>query len=227
MNNGRLRIDLGTILTLVASALLAFGLSCEVEARVAIANTGNWSTVIYVGNDSAEVVTFETAPCQIAPCLTRVTIPPGGAARVETLPQGFYTLPGTPRIWSLLRFDDGVTAQSYAVPQLGAIIPGTPQTFGPLSNGGGAVVTLNLFPTQAAELTVEVIGPDGAVLATEQVIANPPVRQYEILTPFPAGTIRLSTVPCRVFPCIQDAPLYGFVAVSDRRGGNAAVWGFR
>lgn len=225
---GRVRIDIGAVLLAVAFISIAVSVGCPsliASDRLAVAQSGHWYTEAFVGNDSLGSTIFETEPCRVAPCTTRWFIPAGGAIRVSALRPGFYTLHAPSVVsWTLLRFDDGLTAQSYAVPPVGALIPGEPQTFGPLANDLTLQTTVNVFPTESADVSLDIIDSTGAEVATETFSAVPPVTQYRVKTFFAAGTIRLATKKCQVAPCIQPPPLYGFVAVADPEGGNAALF---
>jgi hypothetical protein len=247
---GRRRIEIGRALrsTGVSALMLASGvwlmaaiacpdaradeplpaakLSLVAFEKLAVAQSGNWSTEVFIGNEGASSIAFDTGLCQLFPCVYRTTIAPGGSAAVA-VPSGFYTLfAPSSRSYSLLRFNDGLTAQSYAVPPIGFIYTSA-ATFGPVQSGNGRATTVNVFPDAFTSVRVDVIDGGGNVIASESFEALPPVTQYKVQASFSVGTLRLSLRPCQVAPCATPQPLYGFVAVSDEAGGNAAVLPFR
>lgn len=222
------RFTVSGFMLIVASAALSLAFCCpELLAgeRLVVANVGAWRTEAFIGNDTGLPVIFETEPCRVAPCVGRWTIQPGGAVRVSTLPAGFSTLPA-PAGTALLRFNDGRTAQSYAVPLVGALLDKTPQTFGPVANDESLTTTVNVFPEAFTNVVVEVLDGNGAVISTETFDALPPVTQYAVQVSLRVGSVRIAT---RQLFGVTGAPLplYGFVAVANREGGNAQVLPFR
>lgn len=222
------RFTLSGFMLIVASAILTLGFCCPdllAGERLVVANVGPWTSEAFIGNDTGLPVIFETQPCRVAPCVGRWTIQPGGAVRVATLPAGFSTLPA-PAGTALLTFNDGRAAQSYAVPLVGALLGNTPQTFGPVANDESLTTTVNVFPEAFTNVLVEVIDGAGAVLSAETFDALPPVTQYSVHTSLRVGTLRITT---RQLFGVTGAPqpLYGFVAVANREGGNAQVIPFR
>lgn len=194
--------------------------------QLAVANDGNWSTEILIGNTGNAPVTFETEPCRIFPCY-RWTVIPGGAARVSTLPSGFSLLPApNADSVSFLRFDDGGTSASYAVGPMGSIMGSASQTFGPIINDEGMTTTINVFPSAFTALQVEVLDGNGELVATQTFEALPPVAQFSISPSVSVGSLRITNR--QLFGVTgTPQPIYGFVAVADRRGGNARTLTFR
>lgn len=215
----------GLFAAAIAAMILAFGVPV-VGGELPSANTGAWSTEIMIRNAGDSPVTFETEPCRIFPCY-RWTVNPGGAARVSTLPSGFSTLPApSADSYSLLRFDDGVTAASYAVEPMGSLLANIPQTFGPIVNDDRMTTTVNVFPVAFATITVETLNGSGEVISSETFEALPPVAQFALAPAVLVGSVRLTNR--QMFGVTgPPIPVTGFVAVADRKGGNARVIPFR
>lgn len=209
------------MLCLLLFAVSSFG-GDEVPKRLAVAHSGNWQTEIFAGNDTTEVVEFSTVECAgVSPCISWV-IGPDCSLRTDYVPSGFGTVPSLPAAIALLNFDDGDTRQSYAVPPLGALIVDEPQTFRALANDGELVTTVNVFSDVSTTVDVDVLDKAGERIASERFHATPPVTQYAIETPLDVGSLRLRTR--QLFGVTgPPKPLYGFVAVADRSGGNARV----
>lgn len=224
------RFTLSGVMTFCVAVIFSVGISCPnllaesyvAFPQLAIANSGNWSTEVFIGNQGAMPVTFETEACRIHPCY-RWTVKPGEALRVASLPSGFLTLPApSDDSYTLLRFSDGKTSASYAVPPMGALFARIPQTFTPIANDGELVTTVNVFPTGPSTITVEVMDSKGEQVASEAFDALPPVTQYQVRAVVPAGSIRITNG--KFFGTPQM--VFGFVAVTDRKGSNANVLPF-
>lgn len=226
MKRGFMGVPLGRV-SVVALCLFLFAVPAvagdePLSKQLVVAQAGNWSTTGKVANYTESVLTVDLDgnECNVSPCATAQTIAPGGAALIDSLPAGFYAVPAPASTSStLLRFDDGLTRQSYALPAVGALIDGVTQTFGPVSNDGVRTLTVNVLPTNLTEIELEVIDKNGQRLSIERIDARPPVTQYPVRTQFDVGSIRLTLDPS--FGRFSRDPVYGFVAEADDTGGNA------
>lgn len=222
----RLRINIGNYLSVIACLVLALALACPDAKAESIffpnalprANGSNWKTTFFAQPDASAPARISIAPCRLYPCDTEIEV--AKPTRYEVTAPGFGTAwTTTDNAFSVLKFDDGRDDDSYTVKVLHPFMAGDSWAFDLVSSDAQTVLTVNVFSETLARFVVEFIDDEGAFIS-EPFDVKPGATQYAVKGRLRVGAIRVSSVPC--FAC-DRAPAYFFVAVSDRRGGNARV----
>lgn len=187
-----------------------------------IANGRNWKTDVFEWSlGSPLTVNFSACPT-----IDRTySIPAGGAIFVPDAGRDlgcsieFAAVPLHPAVsgLSMLRYDDGTTRETYAVPPVGSLTSGHPVALAPARNGYGDInAYLNFFPGGAADVTVQATTASGDPGFPVTYRVTPPVTQIRYTLPLSAGNLTLTTsTPTVRIPC--------FMSLSRADGTNATI----
>lgn len=214
MLRGRIHVVTGVLLLFLAMPLAA--------AHYAPAGSGqNWKVENYFWGAS-ESVQFMVTNCTIS--APKYTLVPGGVVRAQASlcgdGLGLVAVPDGVDSAALLEFYDGVTRSSYWVPALEKA-----ELFGPVApitvdQDRGTYLTI--YSDKSQTLTWTVYGPGGAAIRTGDVSAAKGWSQSSVDVPVSAGSIKV-VAGCPAFGICPAYPFAGFVAVTDKLGGNAVV----
>lgn len=138
-------------------------------------------------------------------------------------PQEFYLLDApTVDAFTFLRFNDGVTHTSFAVPPVGAISPDGVARIQPIVNDESFETNIDVLPTKLTRVFIDIYDAHNKKIAFETFDAMPPVAQYTLKTKLKVGALVITTGSY----IETQPPLYGFVTVSAPDGGNSRVLPF-
>jgi hypothetical protein len=241
LGTGRVTFLLTRVLALSCVLFLAAAvqgqplpIATDVPKVLPIIKAANWETD-FIGwwapepqLPTAPSPIFEPVAFRIGDCNflgQHVTLAPGQSAVYTDIgaklcnPFALFEPPTTVPTKVRLRFNDGVTATSFVVKPLGALMDDRKVRLQPVENAGAIGTYLNLFkriPEMSSVIAVDLYDAKGAYLGRELAGVSPPFSQYRIMAELTAGSVELSLFRSR-------GPVWGFASISNETGGNAEV----